>query len=282
MKKLLNYIKKNGNFSKYQKFYDEEACVYYWEATANVIFKSKYYNTLKISYNEENNSPKIELTKELFNKIIFDMGISYTKQYFNNKENIKILHRGNKKDFMENSLEALTSALKYYDGFETDIRLTKDDQWVVYHDDNCNRLHNLNVKIRDYSLEFLQKNTNIISLKDLLFTNNFTNKFINLEIKQCFKISITAKISLINLLGQFKNKLLISSYIWEWYKLLSDYHFNFAHLILDVNKLPIKYDKLILSYDDYKNIVLKNYDIDIYGVYGLEKSINSVSLSIID
>ena len=282
MKELLNYIEQNGNFLQYQKFYDEEECIYYWEATANVVFKSKYYYTSKISYNQVNNSPKVELVKDLFNQIIFEMGLSYTKKYFDNKESIKILHRGNKKDFMENSLEALTSAIEDYDGFETDIRLTKDDHWVVYHDDDCNRLHKLNVKIREYSLDFLQKNTNIITLKDLLFTNSFTDKFINIEIKQDFKISIAAKLSLINLLGQFTNKLLVSSFNWEWYKLISSYHFNFAHLVLNINKLPINYEKLILSYEEYKNILLKNFNIEVYGLYSLENSINSVSLSIID
>ena len=48
-----------------------------------------------------------------------------------------IAHRGNPTIFQENTLEGFRSLLSTNaDGFELDIFLTKDEQLVVFHDDN--------------------------------------------------------------------------------------------------------------------------------------------------
>ena len=48
-----------------------------------------------------------------------------------------IAHRGQPKLFQENSLDGILSAVDAgADGFELDIFLTKDDELVVFHDDN--------------------------------------------------------------------------------------------------------------------------------------------------
>ena len=132
-----------------------------------------------------------------------------------------VLHRGNCKDFTENSLEALNSACENYDGFETDIRLTKDSYWIVNHDSDCHRIHNKNFIIKETDLIDILFETKIFRLKKLLFTNNYVNKFINIEIKEkyqdCNKIS---RIALINTLLKFKNKILVSSFDWNGLNLL--------------------------------------------------------------
>ena len=71
-------------------------------------------------------------------------------EYYNN--NIKILHRGNSKDFLENSIESLLSALNNnnYNGFETDIQLSKDNEWIIFHDYDLNRLSSINKKNKRY------------------------------------------------------------------------------------------------------------------------------------
>ena len=97
------------------------------EVTLSVIYNNTNYSVKKKIVNESENTFK-DLIDELVKKIIFEMGIMCIKNSFN-KENYTILHRGNCKEFQENSIKALEDACSKYDGFETDIRLTKDDYW---------------------------------------------------------------------------------------------------------------------------------------------------------
>ena len=55
-------------------------------------------------------------------------------------------HRGHHtKDFPENSLEAIRSAIEYgADGVEIDVQRTKDGELVVIHDEYLERLTGLN------------------------------------------------------------------------------------------------------------------------------------------
>ena len=72
---------------------------------------------------------------------------------------IKLLHRGNNIDYPENTLEALESALnnKKVDGFETDIMLTKDKIWILFHDENLKRLTNIDKIIKNTEFNDLPK-----------------------------------------------------------------------------------------------------------------------------
>ena len=49
---------------------------------------------------------------------------------------IRLLHRGNTRKFLENSIEAISSTIncKNFNGLEIDIRLTKDKKWIIYHE----------------------------------------------------------------------------------------------------------------------------------------------------
>lgn len=55
-----------------------------------------------------------------------------------------IAHRGGAKEFTENTIEAFQRASKIgAAGSETDIRLTKDGEVVIYHDDNVGRVEGI-------------------------------------------------------------------------------------------------------------------------------------------
>lgn len=280
MEELKKYIKLNGKYV-IMMLDDGLGTENQKEVTLNVIYNNTNYSVKKKIVNESENTFK-DLIDELVKKIIFEMGIMCIKNSFN-KENYTILHRGNCKEFQENSIKALEDACSKYDGFETDIRLTKDDYWVVYHDSDCLRIHQKDIILKNTSLIDILCNTNIIMFKKLLFTNNYTNKFINIEIKEKYdKCSIISKISLINILLKFKNKVLVSSFDWNWFHFIDSYNIDFAHLVLDINELPKKFNKLIVDKNDYQNIILKNKNLPIFGVYGTTKSLKHVVLSIID
>ena len=280
MEELKKYIRLNGKYVL-MVLDDDSASENHLEASLNVIYNNTNYSVKKTIICESENTFK-DLLEELVKKIIFQMGILCIKGSFN-KENHTILHRGNCKQFQENSLKALEDACNRYDGFETDIRLTKDDYWVVNHDSDCLRLHQKDMILKNTSLVDILCNTNIIMFKKLLFTNNYNNKFINIEIKEKYKnSSIISKISLINILLKFENRVLVSSFDWDWFPFIDSYNVDFAHLILDINELPQNFNKLIVDINDYQNVILKSKNLPIFGVYGGRKSFKHVPLSIID
>lgn len=280
MEELKKYIKLNGKYI-YTIFDEDDDGEVNCESSLSVIYNNTNYSVKRIIKGNIDNIFK-ELLDELVKKILFEIGQLHIKDSFN-KENHTILHRGNCKDFQENSIKALEDACIKYDGFETDIRLTQDNYWVVNHDSDCLRIHQKDLILKKTSLVDILCKTNIPMFKKLLFTNNYVNKLINIEIKEKYdECSIISKISLINILLKFKNKVLVSSFDWNWFKFIDSYNLNFAHLILDINELPKIYDKLIIAKNDYQDIILKNSNLHIFGVYGSTKKFKHVTLSIID
>ena len=280
MEELKKYIKLNGKYI-YTIFDEDDDGEVNCESSLSVIYNNTNYSVKRIIKGNIDNIFK-ELLDELVKKILFEIGQLHIKDSFN-KENFTILHRGNCRDFQENSINGLEDACIKYDGFETDIRLTQDNYWVVNHDSDCLRIHQKDLILKKTSLVDILCKTNIPMFKKLLFTNNYVNKLINIEIKEKYdECSIISKISLINILLKFKNKVLVSSFDWNWFKFIDSYNLNFAHLILDINELPKIYDKLIIAKNDYQDIILKNSDLPIFGVYGSTKKFKHVTLSIID
>jgi len=280
MEELKKYIKLNGKYI-YTIFDEDDDGEVNCESSLSVIYNNTNYSVKRIIKGNIDNIFK-ELLDELVKKILFEIGQLHIKDSFN-KENFTILHRGNCRDFQENSINGLEDACIKYDGFETDIRLTQDNYWIVNHDSDCLRIHQKDLILKKTSLVDILCKTNIPMFKKLLFTNNYVNKLINIEIKEKYdECSIISKISLINILLKFKNKVLVSSFDWNWFKFIDSYNLNFAHLILDINELPKIYDKLIIAKNDYQDIILKNSDLPIFGVYGSTKKFKHVTLSIID
>tara|TARA_B110000977_G_C11059287_1_gene485288 strand:- start:1507 stop:2349 length:843 start_codon:yes stop_codon:yes gene_type:complete len=279
MEQLKKYIKLNG---KYINMIPNTTGINNtYTSSLSVIYNNNYYCEIKL-VDDDISDHFEELIDKLEKKIILDVGKKGIIDSFSKTQYI-ILHRGNHVDFTENSLKALDFACEHYDGFETDIRLTKDSYWVVNHDSDCLRIHNKDFILKQTSLIDILLETNIVRFKKLLFTNNYVNKFINIEIKEKYsECNNISKISLINTLLKFNNKLLVSSFDWHWFEFIDSYNLDFAHLILDINKLPKKFNKIIISKYDYQDIILKKNNLPIYGVWGTKKKFNFVDLTIID
>ena len=71
-------------------------------------------------------------------------------------------HRGDQTVSPENSLLALKNAsLLEIDFIESDIRITKDQELILFHDDTLDRTTNVSGRLIDYSLEQLEKEVDL-------------------------------------------------------------------------------------------------------------------------
>ena len=78
-------------------------------------------------------------------------------------------HRGASGDFPEGSKAAYMGAIEQgADGFECDVRLTKDKQIICYHDKDTKRLANLDLEIAKSTYSELKKSINPFRLDELL------------------------------------------------------------------------------------------------------------------
>lgn len=105
---------------------------------------------------------------------------------------ILVAHRGFRSEAGENRMIDFENALRVCQAVEFDIRLTKDNQVIIFHDNTFKRIANEDIKVNDLTyqeikaLKFFQENP--ISIPPLL--SEFTNKLskfyqmINVEIKE--------------------------------------------------------------------------------------------------
>ena len=78
-------------------------------------------------------------------------------------------HRGASDDFAEGSKAAYEGALAQgADGFECDVRLTKDRQIICYHDADTKRLSGIDLKIANTSSSELNQKINLYYFTELL------------------------------------------------------------------------------------------------------------------
>ena len=62
---------------------------------------------------------------------------------FQNTSLIGLSHRGDSKNYIENSLEAFEAVVKMgFTHIETDLRMTLDQEVIAFHDENLKRLPN--------------------------------------------------------------------------------------------------------------------------------------------
>ncbi len=67
-------------------------------------------------------------------------------------------HRGNSKEYPENTIPAFQSAIDIgVDVIETDVHLTKDRHFVILHDDTVNRISNGKGKVADFTLSVIKQ-----------------------------------------------------------------------------------------------------------------------------
>ena len=71
----------------------------------------------------------------------------------------KLIHRGfyDNEKTVENTIKAFKKANSSGHPYELDVRLTKDEKVVVFHDDNLKRLGNTNKKIYDMTYDEIKK-----------------------------------------------------------------------------------------------------------------------------
>ena len=100
---------------------------------------------------------------------------------------IALSHRGNSKEFIENSLEAFESvAKKGYKYIETDLRLTLDGHVITFHDEDLKRLFDLDIKIKNLTLKevnilFNKHNCQLLTFEETL--KHFPNIYFNIDLK---------------------------------------------------------------------------------------------------
>ena len=150
-----------------------------------------------------------------------------------------IAHRGNKEKAFENTLKAFYDAINSdYVGFECDVRVTKDNILIIYHDSLYKGKLIKNMLYKDLD--------NILTLKDVL--NIQTNKIIMLDIKDPF---LDVKL----LLKEINKHSYLNIYVISFYKSILD-KLNIANKKYEVGLL-----NYVLNYDN-------NYDfICIMGVF---------------
>ena len=176
-----------------------------------------------------------------------------------------IAHRGNKKSSKENSLSAFFDAINSseYVGFECDVRMTKDEKMIVYHDPIYNGKLVRNLKYQDF-------NSDILLIEDVLSIN--TDKIIMVDIKDPF-INVS---KLLDVLKRYSTKKI---YVMSFYDnvirklFLADrkYKIGILNYVLNTEEQHFKYDFLCILeaisnskiINDYQN---KQKDLFIYGV----------------
>ena len=93
-------------------------------------------------------------------------------------------HRGASSDFKEGSKAAYIGAISQgADGFECDVRLTKDKQIICYHDSDTKRLSNIDLKIAKSNYEELKAKVDPYRLDELLDLSISNKKDLVIELK---------------------------------------------------------------------------------------------------
>jgi glycerophosphoryl diester phosphodiesterase len=93
-------------------------------------------------------------------------------------------HRGASGDFPEGSKAAYLAAIEQgADGFECDVRLTKDKQIICYHDKDTKRLANLDIEIAKSTYSELKESVSPFRLDELLDLAILNKKDLVIEFK---------------------------------------------------------------------------------------------------
>ncbi|MBQ8681530.1 MAG: glycerophosphodiester phosphodiesterase [Bacilli bacterium] len=168
------------------------------------------------------------------------------------KESYIIAHRGihDNKQVYENTLEAFSLAINKGYIIELDVRLTKDQQIVVFHDENTKRITNQDLIIEESTYQELNQQ-DIIHIPLLEEVLNLVNGKVPIliEIKQ-FNTVGTLEAKLMSILNTYQGKYAIQSFnpkVLYWFKkhypniLRGQLSYSFK------NKKISSYKKFILS-----------------------------------
>ena len=143
-------------------------------------------------------------------------------------QNKIIAHRGvnDNNKVVENTLESFSNAVKLGYAIEFDIHLLKDNEIVVYHDDNLKRLTGINKDLKDLTyddikdIKLLNTNQTIPKLSEVLKLVNGKVPII-IELKYDRKVGLLEK-ELVKYLDNYKGKFAVKSFnplIVRWFKI---------------------------------------------------------------
>ena len=126
-------------------------------------------------------------------------------------------HRGlfDNKNIVENTVSSFKKALKDNINIELDIRITKDNKIVVFHDENLKRLTDLDKLVKDMTydelemIKLLDTNDTIPLLEDVLKIVNGRVTLL-IEIKELFSNSSLKELN--KLLLEYNGKVLLQSF----------------------------------------------------------------------
>ena len=164
-----------------------------------------------------------------------------------------IAHRGiyNNITIYENTLESIMYAVKNNLSVEIDVRLTMDNQVIVFHDEEGSRLLKLKDKINTITKEELDFlcSFNVPTLEDALKCVDGKVPII-IEVKEDNKI---IRNSLLNILRKYNGKFAIQSFIYEAVSYYNKKGFVTGLLINEKNKKyldkDLKVDFLSIKYN---------------------------------
>jgi len=166
-----------------------------------------------------------------------------------------IAHRGlyKNKEIPENSLLAFEKAIEKNYSIELDINITKDNQIVVFHDEDLKRVCNIDKKIEEIDYDFLQNLTlfdtkeKIPLLKEVLNLIDLKKDiFLIIEIKKHKNIGILEKL-LVEMLDSYKGKYFICSFQTD---ILSWFRKNRTDL-----KIGLIFEKVPKKFKKYENLI---------------------------
>lgn len=168
-----------------------------------------------------------------------------------------IAHRGNGKHrYLENTKEAILNVLKEeVDGVEFDIRMTKDEKFVIFHDPIINRQIIRLSELKDLKKINLKGGFEIPELTEVLDKIN-TDKKIIIEIKSEFDDNNLIAKRLCDIIKKYK----LNIYLCSFNKKLIDLVSNF------VDKTG-----LIIGYYINNQYLINNYDYNIIHYYYKDK-----------
>ena len=176
------------------------------------------YSAFKVSdfgYAPHNKTDALDLTgieSEILDNSYFDFVSVGIRKELKMDNMIVTAHRGGNVGVTENTREAFAKSIAFVDElkkvnsnmfFETDVRLTKDEELLVYHDEDFSRLSNIEGKINDYTLEeirALDHPGTLITFQELV--NEFDAKLIYVEIKDSGDLGKVATEKMLNFIKE--------------------------------------------------------------------------------
>ena len=112
---------------------------------------------------------------------------------YQTKPFVALSHRGNSKDYVENSFEAFRSVVDMgFEYIETDLRKTLDEEIIAFHDSDLKRLFNVDLKVENLTFKeidefFSAQNCKLLTLKEALINFQKLNLILILKLRVSLK-----------------------------------------------------------------------------------------------